>query len=115
MSAKVPVKVGAKWTVDRDPDEESYYAADITDELADRNTVPMAGDGAVELIVNGVEVLEGPSVQVETVDDIQRTYVVVLLGGIDSDPPEVWNWCARVRCQNGERFDKTTWFNRVDT
>ena len=111
MSAKVPTKVGSKWVVDRDPDEESYYAADIADELADRHTTLASGDNAVELILQGVTQLEDHSVQV--VDD--RTYIVVLLGGVDGDLPKDWLWCARIRCANRERFDKTTWFNRLDT
>jgi len=112
MSAKVPTKVGEKWTVDRDRDEISYYAADITDELADRNTTAI--EESVSAPVYGVELLEGPELQVATVDGVERTFVVVKLGGVDVEPGEEWRWVARVLCANGERFDKTTWFNEVD-
>lgn len=112
MSAMVPYKVGDKWVSNRDPDEESYYAADITQELIDRNTTARA-DG-IELVLGGVTQLEEPSLEVATIDGVQRTFVVAFLGGQEGDPPDDWFWTARVRCANGERFDKTTHFNRVD-
>jgi hypothetical protein len=115
MSAKKPQLVNGKWMTDRDPDEKSYYAADITDELSDRYTTLAAGGDAIELILQGVTQLEALSVQVANVDGVDRTYIVVLLGGVEGDLPKDWLWCARVKCANGERFDKTTWFNRVDT
>lgn len=110
MSSKVPIKVGEKWMVDRDPDEKSHYVADITQELADRATTATL----VELVLVGVVQLAQPQIQVVPVDGVQRTYAVAFLGGTDSDPPEGWKWVARVTCDNGERFDKTTWFNKVD-
>ena len=110
MSDKKPVLIDGKWTVDRDPDEKSYYAADITQELIDRATTALS----VVLILVGVVQLEGPEIQTVTVGDAERTYVIALLGGTDSEPPEGWKWVARVTCANGERFDKTTWFNKVD-
>ncbi len=110
MSSRVPVKVGDKWMVDRDPDEKSHYVADITQELADRATTATS----IELVLVGVVQLEDPELQVLTVEGVQRTYAVAFLGGTDSDPPEGWKWVARVTCDNGERFDKTTWFNKVD-
>jgi hypothetical protein len=110
-SARVPTKVGDKWTVDRDPDEISYYAADITQELLDRNTT--ADSSKIVPVLFGVALLDGPQVQVAMIDGVQRTFVVVKLGGVD-DPPDDWRWVARVPCVNGERFDKTTWFNKVD-
>jgi hypothetical protein len=115
MSGKEPTKVGNKWMVDRDPDEESYYAADITEELLDRNTTLSTNAQPVELILQGVEMLEPFEVQTQTIGGIERTYIVVLLGGVDGALPADWLWTARCRCANGERFDKTTWFNRVDT
>lgn len=110
MSIKVPIKVGDKWMVDRDPDEKSHYVADVTQELADRATTAES----VELVLVGVVQLEDPALQVVTVEGVQRTYAVAFLGGTGSDPPDGWKWVARVTCDNGERFDKTTWFNKVD-
>jgi hypothetical protein len=110
MSAIQPTKTSEKWTVARDPDEKSHYAADITDELADRATTAVS----VELVLVGVVQLELPQIQVATLAGVQRTFVVAFLGGTDTDPPDGWKWVARVTCANGERFDKTTWFNKVD-
>jgi hypothetical protein len=110
MSGKEPIKNGDKWTVDRDPDEKSHYLADITQELIDRATTALS----VELVLVGVVQLELPTIQTATKDGAQRTYAVAFLGGTDTEPPEVWKWVARVTCANGERFDKTTWFNKVD-
>jgi 6-phosphogluconolactonase (cycloisomerase 2 family) len=110
MSAIQPTKNGDKWTVPRDPDEKSHYAADITDELADRATTAVS----VELVLVGVVQLELPQIQVATLAGVQRTFVVAFLGGTDTEPPDGWKWVARVTCANGERFDKTTWFNKVD-
>jgi DNA-binding beta-propeller fold protein YncE len=110
MSAIQPTKVGDKWTVPRDPDEKSHYAADITDELADRATTALS----VELVLVGVVQIEPPQIQTATLAGVPRTFVVAFLGGTDAEPPEGWKWVARVTCANGERFDKTTWFNKVD-
>lgn len=110
MSDKKPVVIDGKWTVDRDPDEKSYYGADVTAELADRATTA----GSVELVLVGVVQLEVPDIQVVTVDGVERTYIVAFLGSTDTEPPAGWKWVARVTCANGERFDKTTWFNKVD-
>ncbi|WP_156923487.1 hypothetical protein [Massilia alkalitolerans] len=113
MSAKEAYKVGNKWMVDRDPDEESYYAADITQELHDRNTTAVPNE--LVLVLTGVTQLEEPVIEVATINGVQRTFVVAFLGGIEGNPPPDWKWTARVRCANGERFDKTTYFNRDDT
>lgn len=112
MDVKVPIKDGTKWKVDRDRDEISYYAADITDELRDRNTTAVHSE--VVVLPYGVEVLEEAEIQVATIESIERTFVVVKLGGVDGELPDDWRWVARVPCANGERFDKTTWFNEVD-
>lgn len=111
MSTKEPIKIGDKWTVDRDPDEKSHYAADITQELIDRATTAVS----VALNLVGVAKLAEPDIQVVTKDGVQRTYVVAFLGGLGGEPPEGWRWEARVTCANLEEFDKTTWFNRKDT
>jgi hypothetical protein len=110
MSAKEPTKIGDKWVCDRDPDEESHYVADITQELLDRNTTA----ASVVSVLSGVSQLEEPEIQTVTIGGVQKSYVVAFLGGVEGTPPEDWKWVARVRCVNGERFDKTTWFNKVD-
>lgn len=110
MSEKEPIKIGEKWTVDRDVDEISHYLADITQELIDRATTAVS----VVLVLVGVAQVEQPSIEVATLEGVERTYVVALLGPVAEKPPADWRWVARVTCANGERFDKTTWFNEVD-
>lgn len=112
MTAILAYKIGDKWMNDRDPDEESRYAADITDELNDRMTTAM-GDG-VELVLVGVTALADPVLETVSINGVLRTFVIAFLGGIDGDLPADWAWTARVRCANGERFDKTTYFSRKD-
>jgi hypothetical protein len=114
MTMKLPTLVNGKMTTDRDPDEISWYGTDITQELADRATTP-SGAAQVIPILSGVALLEGPFLQTAVKDSISRTYVVVRLGGVDGPVPADWGWIARVPCANGERFDKSTYFNRVDT
>jgi hypothetical protein len=110
VNVKLPTLIGTKWTVDRDPDEISHYGADITQELLDRATTAVS----VELVLVGVVKQEDPQIQVVTGDAGSRTYVAAFLGPVAGDPPDGWKWVARVTCANGERFDKTTWFNKVD-
>jgi len=110
MSMKEPTLIGDRWTVDRDADEISYYGADITQELIDRATTA----ASVALVLVGVAQVELPEIVVASLEGVERTYIVALLGPIAEPPPEGWKWVARVTCANGERFDKTTWFNEVD-
>lgn len=114
VSIKLPTKVGDKWMVDRDPDEISWYGADITQELIDRATTPL-DQAKVIPVLAGVAMLQGPFIQTASVGGVTRTYIVVLLGGVDGTLPDDWHWLARVPCANGERFDKTTYFNKVNT
>jgi hypothetical protein len=114
MTMKLPTLVNGKMMVDRDPDEISWYGADITQELIDRATTPQ-DQAKIAPVLAGVALLQGPLIQTASVSGVTRTYVVVLLGGVDGALPDDWHWIARVPCANGERFDKTTYFNRVDT
>jgi len=113
MTAKPAYKAGDKWMVDRDPDEKSRYAADITDELADRKTT-VAANG-VELILSGVVSLADPVLQQATITGVTRTFVIAFLGPVDGSAPASASWVARVTCANGERFDHTTHVNKKDT
>lgn len=105
-----PTKDGDRWKVDRDVDEISYYGADITQELIDRATTAIS----VVLVLVGVAQVEQPEIVTASLEDVERTYVIALLGPVTEAPPADWRWVARVTCANGERFDKTTWFNEVD-
>jgi hypothetical protein len=100
-NAEEPYFVDGKWFCDKDPDEKSYFVADIAIELAKRGTTAVS----VEVIPGGVTVTEGP--------DIQGHLIVVKLEGWGDDGADNF-WTARVTCANTERFDRTTWLNRVD-
>lgn len=91
-----------KWFVDKDPEEKSYYVADLTQELNDRATTATS----VQVLVAGVKLLEGPS--------IQGSLIVVKLSEMDTSAGADNFWTARVTCANTEQFDRTTWLNRVD-
>lgn len=101
-NADKPYFKDGKWWVDKDPQEKSYYVADITKELTDRATTAVS----VEVIVGGVTVAEGP--------EIQGNLVVVKLEGADETKDADNFWTARVTCANTEQFDRTTWLNLVD-
>lgn len=115
MAIRGPYKSGDRWMLDKDPEEKSYYAADITQELADRGTTASSVASLVaDDTIAGVTLLEGPVIQTKTVAGVTRTYVVVKLGGMDVTTNAPNYWRARVLCANTEEFDKTTHFNRVD-
>jgi hypothetical protein len=101
-NAEEPYFVDGKWFCDKDPDEKSYFVADIAIELAKRGTTAVS----VEVIPGGVTVTEGP--------DIQGHLIVVKLEGWGEGDGGENFWTARVTCANTERFDRTTWLNRVD-
>ena len=101
-NAPEPYFKDGKWWVDKDPDEESFYVANITKELTDRGTTA----ASVVPVVKGVEILIQPQ--------IQGNFVVIKLAGLDVSPNAENFWVARVTCANGEKFDRTMWFNRVD-
>jgi lysophospholipase L1-like esterase len=90
------------WWINKDADDQSYYVADIGNDLIDSGTTATAVKafpvGVVELV---------PAV-------IQGPLILVKLGGMDSLPAGV-NYCDfRIDCANGERFYRSMQFNRVD-
>jgi hypothetical protein len=90
------------WSLEKDADDESYFVADISNDLADSNTsatqVKALPVGVVELV---------PAV-------IQGSLILVKLGGMDTLPAGV-NYCdLRIDCANSERLYRTIQFNRVD-
>ena len=90
------------WSLEKDADDESYFVADIGNDLADSNTTASA------VLAQPV----GVSVLVAAV--IQGPLILVKLGGMDTLPAGV-NYCdLRVDCANSERFYRTIQFNRVD-
>ena len=90
------------WWIDKDADDQSYYVADIGNDLIDSGTTATAVKafpvGVVELV---------PAV-------VQGPLILVKLGGMDTLPAGV-NYCDfRIDCANGERFYRSIQFNRVD-
>ena len=102
-SARVPnapwLEAG-RWWSEKHPLDERYWVADITIDLAERGTIA----AEVEAIVAGVTVLQLPV--------IQGKLIPVKLGGFNAATGAV-NFCTfRVKCANGERFDRTIWFKQ---
>lgn len=90
------------YSVLKDPDDQSYYVADISNDLLDSNTTATA----VLALPVGVNVLVPAA--------IQGSLVLVKLGGMDTLPAGV-NYCdLRIDCANTERFYRTIQFTRVD-
>jgi hypothetical protein len=90
------------WSLEKDADDESYFVADISNDLADSNTTA----SAVLALPVGVSVLVAAA--------IQGPLILVKLGGMDTLPAGV-NYCdLRIDCANSERFYRTIQFNRVD-
>ena len=90
------------WWINKDADDQSYYVADISNDLVDSGTTATAVKafpvGVVELV---------PAV-------LQGSLILVKLGGMDALPTGV-NYCDfRIDCANDERFYRTIQFNRVD-
>lgn len=90
------------YSLEKDADDESYFVADISNDLADSNTTA----SAVLAQPVGVSVLVAAA--------IQGSLILVKLGGMDTLPAGV-NYCdLRIDCANSERFYRTIQFKRVD-
>ena len=93
--------VGA-WWINKDADDESYYVADIGNDLVDSGTTATA----VRAIPVGV-IERVPAV-------LQGSLILVKFGGMDTLPAGVNYADFCIDCANGERFYRTIQFNRVD-
>lgn len=102
MAKTAPYQVGDRWTIDKDPEDKRYYVADVTKDLTDSSTTIQS----VELVIVGVTLIEGPSVQ--------GSQIVVKLGGLDTSPNAINSCTFRITCVNTEQFDRTIYFNRMD-
>jgi len=101
--SNAPYYRAGRWFVDKHPDDQRYYVAHIGADLEDRGTTALQ----VTAIVAGVTVLVDPV--------IQGVLILIKIGGFNS-LNTANNFCTfRVVCANGERFDRTLWFNRQDT
>lgn len=90
-------------TIDVDPDDINFIVWDITKDLSDRATTA----SSAALVSTGVTVSQGPTVQ--------GTTIIALLA-ITNGTTNAQSPCAtaRVVCANGERFDRTIYFNLED-
>jgi len=90
------------WWLDKDADDESYFVADIGNDLVDSGTTATAVKAFPVGVVERV-----PAV-------VQGPLLLVKLGGMDTLPTG-FNYCDfRIDCANGERFYRSIQFNRVD-
>ncbi|MEM8511108.1 hypothetical protein RCH14_000399 [Massilia sp. MP_M2] len=100
VTPNTPYLEAGKWWSEKHPLDERYWVADVTIDLAERGTTATS----VVAIVAGVILLEQPV--------IQGKLIPVKLGGFNAAPGAV-NFCTfRVRCADGQRFDRTIWFKQ---
>ena len=98
----LPTLINGKWTIYKDPDDQRFYKADVSSDLAEMATTAVS----VAAVVVGVSIL--------TAAVMSGTTAIVKLGGLDVGVNPV-NYCTfRITCANGEVFDRTIWFIRVD-
>lgn len=103
MARTRPELVGDKWRLDKDPDDKLWYVANVIAQLTDAATTAVS----FEALPVGVTVLEKGAPQGD-----RGGLLPVKLEGMGADGTE--SSCTfRVTCANGERFDKTMYFDRV--
>jgi uncharacterized protein (UPF0147 family) len=99
-NATAPYLGSKGWTIDIDPDDINYVVWDVSKDLTDRATTA----ASATLILNGMTASQGPTVQGSTV-------IAMLTAVANAQNPSA---TARVTCANGERFDRTIYFNLED-
>lgn len=97
---KEPVFEDGKWWIEKDPDDQYFYTANVAPDLAIMGTTA----SSCVLVVQGVEKLSEPT--------ISAGLITAKLGGLGPEGTD--SFCTyRTTCANGERFDRTIWFRRV--
>jgi hypothetical protein len=97
-----PYKDGDRWYIDVDPDDIRIYVGDVSAELTNSNTT---ASSCVLVLQNMIAV---GSVT------IQGGLIATKLQGNNMSTVSD-NLCTfRVTCANGEQFDKTIYFKKVD-
>lgn len=97
-----PYLSNGRWYIPKDPDDDRFYYADISQDLTDSATTAVS----VVTIVSGVTV-SLPAVIIGSILKIK-------LIGLDVSASPV-NFCTfRVTCANTEVFDRTIFFVRED-
>jgi hypothetical protein len=90
-------------TIDIDPDDINFVVWDVTKDLTDRATTI----SSATLILVGMTASQGPTPQGNTVIALLTT----VNGTTNAQAPSA---TARITCANGERFDRTIYFNLED-
>lgn len=104
MAKAAPYLVGDKYMIDKDPDDQLWYIANVIAQLTDSATTAVS----FEPIVQGVELLEKAAPQ----GNLNGLLPVKLgsMGAVGTESSCIF----RVTCANGEQFDRTIYFNRVN-
>lgn len=103
MAKTAPYLVGDKNTIDKDPEDQLWYVANVIAQLTDSATTAVS----FEVILQGVTLMEKGAPQ----GNLSGLLPVKLegMGALNTE-----SFCTfRVTCANGERFDRTIYFNRV--
>lgn len=90
-------------TIDIDPDDINFVVWDVSKDLSDRSTTASSST----LLLTGMTATQGPTVQGTTIIAL----LSVTAGTTNAQNPRA---TARVTCANGERFDRTIYFNLED-
>ena len=102
-NATAPYQGPKGWTLDVDPDDINFVVWDVTKDLSDRATTA----SSVTMVSSGLTASQGPT--------IQGTSIIALLsvnsGITNTQAPSA---TMRITCANGERFDRTVYFNLED-
>lgn len=99
---KQPTFAEGKWRLDKDPNNKHFYRAKLTTDLAVMGTS-----------IASVEVILGDGMIKLAEPTFSGDLVTVMLGGIGTTPEQ--SFCTfRVTCTNGEQFDRTMWFDKVE-
>lgn len=110
-TATVPTQdADGKWWMSVDPDDKNYVVWNVANDMTDRGTIG-ASAASVTLMLNGVTVIEGPTLQDGVA--VQKSLVVAK---ITIDPAYVGapSATARITCANTEQFDRTIHFKLED-
>lgn len=103
MTQFVPYKEGDKHFLDVDPDDEVNYVADVTKWLTDNSTTTMSFD---TIPVGCTVLLQGTP---------QGTFGGLLPAKIKVDFSVDDAHCTfRTDTEDGQQFDKTIWFKKVE-
>lgn len=95
-----------KWVMDVDPDDHNAIVANVANDLTDRATTAQS----VEAVLNGVTVLQGPQIQGTS---LMAALVTIDQTWVTANPTLKPSITFRVTCADGQRFDRTIYFNLV--